>query len=62
MLHRVDGFPAHDAEHAPPKISTEEAVKVLLNSPYSAPDIGVDAKDPLGLPQGSRVKVETTDE
>lgn len=46
----------------PPTITADEAIRAVLAADYSAPELGVDAADPLGFAKGTRVKVETTDE
>lgn len=42
-------------------IQEEQARKLILESQYAMPDIGVDAKDPLQYSAGEAVYVEPTD-
>ncbi|SMQ47363.1 unnamed protein product [Zymoseptoria tritici ST99CH_3D7] len=58
----VEGVPKHDEDiEKNDKIDEEKAREIVLGSEYAMPDIGIDAKDPLGYKAGEEVYVEPTD-
>jgi hypothetical protein len=59
---RVEGIPKHDEDiEKNDKIDEAAARDLILKSEYALPDIGIDAKDPLGYKAGEEVYVEPTD-
>jgi hypothetical protein len=61
-LFRVEGIPNHDEDiEKNDKVDEEKAREIILGSDYAMPDVGIDAKDPLGYKAGEEVYVEPTD-